>query len=64
MLRLQGFPDNFEINVSYTQLKKIAGNSVSVPVIRLIAEQMLISMMNKTPFEKPEKQLELIDDFN
>jgi len=62
MLRLQGFPDNFKINVPYTQIKKIAGNSVSVPVIRLIAEQMLISKMERKPLKKPAKQLELIDD--
>ena len=61
MLRLQGFPDAFQINVSYTQVKKIAGNSVSVPIIRLIAEQMLFSMMEKPEFQRQEKQLELID---
>ena len=40
MMRLQGFPDSYAINVPYTQIRKIAGNSVSVPVIRAIAEQI------------------------
>ncbi len=44
MLRLQGFPDTFKINVPYSQVRKMAGNSVSISVIKLIAEQMLISL--------------------
>lgn len=44
MLRLQGFPDAFKINVSYAQVRKIAGNSVSVPVIRSIANQMAAAL--------------------
>lgn len=40
-LRLQGFPDNFIMPVSDIQAYKQLGNSVSVPVIRLIAEQMI-----------------------
>lgn len=41
MLRLQGFPDSFKINVPYTQARKVAGNSVTVTVIERIAENML-----------------------
>lgn len=41
MLRLQGFPDDFVINIPYSQARKVAGNSVTVPVIRAIAERML-----------------------
>lgn len=48
MLRLQGFPDDFKINLPYSQARKVAGNSVSVPVIEAIAEQM-INAMNKQP---------------
>ena len=40
MLRLQGFPDTFKINVSYTQIRKIAGNTVSIKVIELIAKEI------------------------
>ncbi len=60
MLRLQGFPETFKINLPYTQVRKIAGNSVSVPVIKLIAEKILISLRDKPQVVTPEKQLELI----
>jgi len=49
LLRLQGFPDSFKIVVPYTQLRKQAGNSVSVPVIKAVAEQMLDSIKSKKP---------------
>ena len=38
--RLQGFPDTFKIVVSDVQAYKQYGNSVSVPVIRAIANQL------------------------
>ncbi|MCO6559114.1 MAG: DNA (cytosine-5-)-methyltransferase [Bifidobacterium sp.] len=38
--RLQGFPDDFIIPVSDTQAYKQFGNSVAVPVIRAVAQQM------------------------
>ena len=49
MLRLQGFPDEFIINVPYSQIRKMAGNSVTVPVIKAIANEMIASLnMRKT----------------
>lgn len=39
--RLQGFPEEFIIPVSNTQAYKQFGNSVAVPVIRAIAEQIV-----------------------
>lgn len=39
--RLQGFPDNFIIPVSDTQAYKQFGNSVAVPVVHAIAEQII-----------------------
>ncbi len=39
--RLQGFPDDFKFTVSDNQAYKQLGNSVSVPVISLIAEAMI-----------------------
>lgn len=39
--RLQGFPDFFKIVVSNTAAYKQFGNSVAVPVVRLIAEKMI-----------------------
>ena len=47
MLRLQGFPDSFKINVPYSQARKIAGNSVTVPVIKAIAGEMIKSLNTK-----------------
>lgn len=54
MLRLQGFPDSFVINIPYSQARKVAGNSVTVPVIRAIAQEMIKSLdehkiINKIP---------------
>lgn len=45
LLRLQGYPDSFKIVVSYTQLRKQAGNSVAVPVIKAIAKRLITSMI-------------------
>ncbi len=47
MLRLQGFPDSFKINVPYSQARKIAGNSVTVPVIKAIASEIIKSLNTK-----------------
>jgi len=58
MLRLQGFPDTFKINVPYTQIRKIAGNSVSVKVIELIAEEIKKAIDNNRP-QQTHKQLQL-----
>ena len=40
-LRLQGFPDWFQIVVSDSQLKKQAGNTVPIPVVESIIEKIL-----------------------
>ena len=37
---LQGFPKNFKIPVSRTQMYRQFGNSVAVPVVKLIADEM------------------------
>jgi DNA (cytosine-5)-methyltransferase 1 len=44
--RLQGFPDDYIIPVSDTQAYKEFGNSVCVPVIHAIAEQILYTLDN------------------
>jgi len=38
--RLQGFPDSFKLTLADTHLYKQFGNSVSVPVIKAIAEKI------------------------
>ncbi len=45
--RLQGFPDSFKIPVSDTQAYKQFANSVAVPVIRAIAENILLTFEGK-----------------
>ena len=40
--RFQGFPSSYVLpNISDTQLYKLAGNAVSVPVVELIAQRLL-----------------------
>lgn len=41
LLRFQGFPDEFKIVVPYGKIRKQTGNSVSVPVIKAVAAQMI-----------------------
>ena len=41
MLRIQGFPEEFKVVVTYGKMKKQCGNSVAVPVIKAVAEKML-----------------------
>lgn len=41
LLRFQGFPEDIKIVVSDAQIKKQAGNSVAVPVIRAVAKKMI-----------------------
>ncbi len=41
MLRLQGFPEDFEITGIYTAMRKLTGNSVAVPVMRAVATEMM-----------------------
>jgi DNA (cytosine-5)-methyltransferase 1 len=62
LLRLQGFPDTFKIVVPYTQLRKQAGNSVSVPVIRAVAQEMNKSILAKNPAKNIEVQQDLWSD--
>lgn len=46
--RLQGFPEEFVIPVSDTQAYKEFGNSVAVPVIHAIAEEILKVLDDET----------------
>ncbi len=49
MLRLQGFPEDFKIVVSYAAMRKLTGNSVAVPVIKAVAEEMMVSINQRSP---------------
>lgn len=44
MLRIQGFPDTFKFVLPYGKVKKQCGNSVAVPVIKAVANSMLIAL--------------------
>ena len=48
--RLMGFPDSYRIPVSDTQAYRQFGNSVPVPVVELLAKQVV-----KTLIEKPKR---------
>ena len=43
-LKMQGFPEDFKQVVSNCQLYKQAGNSVSVPVVKRIADKIMGSL--------------------
>lgn len=46
LLRLQGFPDSFKIVVPYGKIRKQTGNSVAVPLIKAVANEMITSLKN------------------
>ena len=46
LLRLQGFPEDFKIVVPYSKIKKQTGNSVAVPMIKAVANEMIKSLKN------------------
>ena len=57
--RLQGFPDNFNFVVADTHLYKQFGNSVTVPVIRAIAEKIKAHLEKEnTKTKKSEERFE------
>lgn len=54
MLRLLGFPDSFKIVCGYYQMRKLAGNSVCVPVVEAVARQMLKCLSGEVPVAEEE----------
>ncbi|WP_310425814.1 DNA cytosine methyltransferase [Chamaesiphon sp. VAR_48_metabat_135_sub] len=63
MLRLQGFPDNFKIVVSYQAMRKLTGNSVAVPVIKAVAAKMIEAIQNRQliKINREHKQLSILE---
>jgi len=61
--RLMGFPDSYIIPVSDTQAYKQFGNSIVVPVVELIAKQV-IDVLNRIYGQdlKTKKKLEYVED--
>lgn len=41
MLRLQGFPDTYEIDKPTTTIRRLTGNAVAVPVVEAVLRQLL-----------------------
>ena len=44
LLRLQGFPEDFDIVGTYTAIRKLTGNSVAVPVMKAVATEIMKSI--------------------
>ena len=51
MLRFQGFPEDFKVVLPYSKIKHQCGNSVAVPVIKAVAQQMFKSFRDNNIFE-------------
>ena len=51
--RLQGFPDSFKIPVSDTQAYKQFGNSVAVPVIEILAKEVVNTLQYRPQRAEP-----------
>ena len=41
LLRLQGFPDSYKVVVSNQDIRRQTGNSVAIPMIRMVAQKMV-----------------------
>jgi DNA (cytosine-5)-methyltransferase 1 len=66
MLRLQGFPEDYQIVVGYQAMRKLTGNSVAVPVMTAVAGQMLAALRsgNVIPNRLVNRQLSLLEAFD
>lgn len=61
LLRFQGFPEDFKLAVKHSAIRKQAGNSVPVPMIRAVAQEMLSSLRThkvKSPKQNKRRVLE------
>lgn len=56
MLSLQGFPKSFKIVCNYSETRKQAGNSVPVPMISAVINEVLTVMKNPSSFKNPRAQ--------
>ena len=55
LLRLQGFPEKFRIVVSHQDIRRQTGNSVAIPMIRMVAEK-IYEIIKKHKNEASETQ--------
>lgn len=56
LLRLQGFPEKYKIAVSHQDIRRQTGNSVAVPMIRMVAQKINEIIENKEQYGTPETQ--------
>lgn len=56
LLRLQGFPEKYKIAVSHQDIRRQTGNSVAVPMIRMVAQKINEIIENKEKHGTPETQ--------
>jgi DNA (cytosine-5)-methyltransferase 1 len=47
-----GFPKNFKIPVSRTQMYRQMGNSVAVPVVKAVAKEIAATLLNAKIIKK------------
>ena len=59
LLRLQGFPESFDVIGTYGQIRKQTGNSVPVPMIRAVIKEVLYaaSENSRTPLSHETRAL-------
>ncbi|HLO86414.1 MAG TPA: DNA (cytosine-5-)-methyltransferase [Nostocaceae cyanobacterium] len=49
MLRLQGFPDNYQIVGSYQAMRKLTGNAIAVPCVVAVIRSVLDTLLDSQP---------------
>ena len=54
LLRLQGFPEKYRIAVSHQDIRRQTGNSVAVPMIRMVARKINEIIINKNEYGTSE----------
>ena len=65
MLRIQGFPDSYKIAVGYSEIRKQAGNSVPVAMIRAVANNLLDALdQNEILPKMTQSTLPLVEEVN
>jgi len=53
---VMGFPKDFKIPVSRTQMYRQMGNSVAIPVVQAIAKE-IVSVLNKSHLNNPQQEI-------
>lgn len=62
LLRLQGFPEKFRIAVSHQDIRRQTGNSVAIPMIRMVAQKIDHIIRNQEYGTSKTKRLKAVVD--